>query len=183
MMRGLVGAVLMFSMTAPPAAAASPDDLTCLDDQLDDKQRAAVGALFAEQTDDPTDERKLAKGSDAAAADFAVAIGGCANRFNWNDVQRAGAEQYLIRLGSLSQIAVAKGENWALPMEVYAPFGLRLLLDHEEITEHQRVMVAAGAKANGVPARAGDEDESSSIIKYLLAKADVDAARKRFEVM
>lgn len=180
MVRTLLTAALLSCSLAAPAAAASADDLRCLDDQLDESQRAAIGALFAEQTDDPTDERELASGSAAASGDFAIAIGGCADRFNWNDRQRHLAEQYLIALGSVSQIHVAQGDNWGLAMNRYAPFGLRLLPKDGDPTEHQRAMIAAGAHANGVPQQADDEAEDSPIIEYLQRTARLDITKQAF---
>ncbi|MEH6759186.1 MAG: hypothetical protein V7676_17010 [Parasphingorhabdus sp.] len=171
---GLVG------LSVQPALAAQVEDLTCLDDQLDEGQRAEVGALFAEQTDDPTDDRVPAKGSEAAAEDFAVALGGCADRFEWSEAKRSAAGQYLIQLGALSKIAVANGQDWSRAMESYASFGQRLITDQEKVTDHQRAMIVAGAKANGVPSMEGDEGEDSQIIAYMLAKIDLDSARENF---
>ena len=65
-------------------------------------------------------------------------------------------------------------------MESYASFGQRLITDQEKVTDHQRAMIVAGAKANGVPSMEGDEGEDSQIIAYMLAKIDLDSARENF---
>ena len=185
-MRMLFSAAALAGIMAFSSISVSANDLGCLEDQLDDGQRAAIGSLFAEQTDDPTDERKMASGSAAASGDFAVAIGGCANRFNWSGPQRELAEQYLIRLGALSQVSVTQSDDWSSAMEAYAPFGARLLSvetdeeGEESVTEHSRAMIAAGAHANGVSAGSDDESDSSPIVAYLQNYVLLEEARSAF---
>ena len=55
-MRMLFSAAALAGIMAFSSISVSANDLGCLEDQLDDGQRAAIGSLFAEQTDDPTDE-------------------------------------------------------------------------------------------------------------------------------
>lgn len=185
-MRVLLSAAALAGVMAFSSAAASANDLGCIDDQLDDGQRAAIESLFAEQTDDPTDERKMASGSAAASGDFAIVIGGCADRFNWSGPQRELAEQYLIRLGALSQVSVTQSDDWGSAMEAYAPFGVRLLSvetdeeGEETVTEHSRAMIAAGAHANGVASGSEDESDSSPIIAYVQNYILLEEARDAF---
>jgi hypothetical protein len=176
----LFGAALLCGLSAQPVRAAPIDNLTCIDDQLDQTQRAAVGGLFAEQAADPAKEPVFATGSVAAAGDFATAIGSCTDRFNWDGEERQAAEHYLIQLGRVSQIAAANGSAWASAMEAYARFGSRLLPVEGDITDHQRAMIVAGARANGVPHSTNDETGTSPIILYLQAQNNLKAARARF---
>ena len=67
-------------------------------------------------------------------------------------------------------------------MEAYARFGARLVTEGEEVSQHQRAMIVAGAKGNGVPSKAGDESEESPIIAYVLATIDLESARTAFKI-
>ena len=65
-------------------------------------------------------------------------------------------------------------------MELYAPFGVRLLPETGEVSDHQRDMIVAGASANGVMGSKEDEGDDSPIIGYIVAKHKLDVARITF---
>ncbi len=166
--------------SAGSARAAPGDQLSCLDNRLSLEERAAVGALFAEQTTDPEAKRVLASGTSAGSQALSDALMGCAGQYGWTPTQRTAATQYLIRLGGLSQIGLAEGPAWAIAMERFTPFGLRMLPEEGEITPHHRAMISAVAHGNGVPKGGKDEAEESPIMAYLMQHQKVTAAKAEF---
>jgi hypothetical protein len=181
-MKRLSTSLLALSLLAAawPVAAAPQDQLACLDNRLSLEQRAAVGALFAEQTADPEAKRVLASGTSAGSQFLSDALMGCAGQYAWTPAQRTAATQYLISLGGLSKIAVAEGATWAVAMERFTPFGLRMLPTKGDITPHHRAMIAAVARGNGVPNGKADEAEESPIMAYLMQHQKVTAAKVGF---
>lgn len=164
-------------LPATAANAATPADLMCIDDRLELSQRAAIGKLFAEPSNasdttegkDQEANRRLGEGTAQASADFANVIGSCAERFKWNENQRQMAEDYLINLGNLSIIAFKHETQWSEAMERYARLGVTLLPSEGDPDDHLRAVLAAGARANGVPPKAHDEEAGSDIVAYLKA--------------
>lgn len=78
------------------------------------------------------------------------------------------------------RISVTHGEDWAQAMEAYAPFGVRLMPEPDDVTHHQIAMIEAGAAANYVPRLPSNKSASSPIVSYIQAKIDLDAAIAAF---
>lgn len=115
---GLLGAP---AMAAPAAPAAAREQLRCLDDRLNDSQRASIALLFAEQPEDPKDDVVHPRGSASAALDFGYALSSCASQFGWDQPRQGIAAQYLLLDGRLSRIKLKHSAAWNSTLERIAP--------------------------------------------------------------
>lgn len=75
--------LMLAGLAASPARAAPVDQLRCMDDRLNDDQRAVIAALCAEQPDHPTEGVRHPQGNAAAARDLAYVLSSCASQFAW----------------------------------------------------------------------------------------------------
>lgn len=168
----------MAPMLAAPAQAAPVEQLRCIDDRLNERQRADIAGLFAQQPDDPAGHVKTAQGSVAASRDMTLALASCAARFGWSRAAQDAASRYLVDIARLARIAVDRGVPWSAAMERHAPLAVKRLPDGAEVEGHLRAQIVAGAVANGngaISAAQGDD-----VIAYLHGWRDVDRARGAF---
>jgi hypothetical protein len=119
----------MAPMLAMPAQAAPVEQLRCIDDRLNERQRADIAGLFAQQPDDPAGRVKTAQGSAAASRDMTLALASCTARFGWSRAAQDAASRYLVEIARLARIAVDRGVPWSAAMERYAPLGVKRLPD------------------------------------------------------
>ncbi len=168
-------------LVAAPAMAAPADQLRCLDDKLNDQQRAGISALFARQPDDPKDAVAPAQGSASAAYDLTYALASCTGQFGWNQARQDAATNYLILAGRLSRIKISHTPAWNSALERTAPFAVQHLHAVDGPDDQARAMMLAAAKANGAgAAMAGDGDD---VVAFVQAWKKVDAAIKVFNAL
>lgn len=168
----------MAPMLASPAQAASVEQLRCIDDRLNERQRADIAGLFAPQADDPASRGKTAQGSAAASRDMTLALASCTARFGWNRPAQDAASRYLVRIARLARIAVDHGVPWSVAMERHAPLAAKLLPDGNEVEGHLRAQIVAGAVANGNGAISAAQE--NDVIAYLHGWREVERARSAF---
>lgn len=176
------GCVLVACQLAPmsvmPAQAAPIEQLRCIDDRLNERQRADIAGLFAQQPDDPAGAVKTAQGSAAASRDMTLALASCTARFGWSRAAQDAASRYLVEIARLARIAVDHGAAWSVAMERYAPLAAKRLPDGKDVEEHLRAQIVAGAIANGSGAIRAEQRDA--VIAYLHGWRDVDRAREAF---
>ncbi|KAJ8136888.1 hypothetical protein OY671_009899, partial [Metschnikowia pulcherrima] len=115
-------------MSVMPAQAAPIEQLRCIDDRSNERQRADIAGSFAQQRDDPAGRVKTAQGSAAASRDMTSASA---------------------KIARSARIAVDQGAAWSVAMERYAPLAAKRLPDGKDVEEHLRSQIVAGAIANG----------------------------------
>lgn len=168
----------MAPMLAAPAQAAPVEQLRCIDDRLNERQRAGIAGLFAQQPDDPAGRVKTAQGSAIASRDMTLALASCTARFGWSRPAQDAASHYLVEIARLARIAVDRGVPWSTAMERHAPLAVKRLPDEAEVEGHLRAQIVAGAVANGngaISAAQGDD-----VIAYLRGWREVERARSAF---
>ena len=178
----VVGCVLagcpMAPILASPVQAAPVEQLRCIDDRLNERQRADIAGLFAQQPDDPAEPVKTAQGSAAASRYMTLVLASCAARFGWSRPAQDAASRYLVDIARLARIAVDRGVPWSAAMERHAPLAVKRLPDGAEVEGHLRAQIVAGAVANGngaISAAQGDD-----VIAYLRGWREVERARGAF---
>jgi hypothetical protein len=127
-----------------PAQAAPVEQLRCIDDRLNERQRADIAGLFAQQPDDPAGRVKTAQGSAAASRDMTLALASCTARFGWSRAAQDAASRYLVEIARLARIAVDRGVPWSAAMERHAPLAVKRLPDGKTMEEHLRAQIVAG---------------------------------------
>lgn len=178
-MKRIIGTFLLAATaTLPVQAQTIPADeiKNCAESHFSSEDLTQMGGFFVRteaEDEGQRPDRRIAEGRAAAMSEIGDAIVSCEIMLGASASRLETLAAYLKQLAIVRQIGFSNGAQWNAAMENYAATGVKALPETEEVSDHSRAMIVAGAHANGVPRGTEDETENSPIIAYLLAVAEL----------